>query len=65
MPAYRLYRVDGAGRIVSAEWLEAADDDSAVEAARVSGNGSRCELWQRQRLVARLNPDGSSSDGSR
>ncbi len=56
MPAYRLYRVDGAGRILAAEWLEAADDEAAIELAGASSNGDRCELWQRQRLVIRLVP---------
>lgn len=58
MPAYRLYRVDGAGKILTAEWLEASDDESALDAARTSANGDRCELWQKQRLVARIH-DGT------
>lgn len=57
MPAYRLYRVDGAGRIVSAEWLEADDDESAVAQARSCAGGTRCEVWRRERLVARLDPE--------
>jgi hypothetical protein len=60
MSEYRLYRVDGAGRILSAEWLEAADDDSAVAEARTCAEGTRCEIWQRDRLVARLSPQAES-----
>lgn len=60
MSAYRLYRVDGAGKILSAEWLEAANDESAVAQARTCAEGTRCEIWQRERLVARLNPAGES-----
>jgi hypothetical protein len=59
MPAYRLYRVDGAGKILSAEWLEAPNDEAAVEAARAASAGTSCELWQRQRLIARIGRDGS------
>lgn len=67
MLAYRLYRIDGAGKIQQAEWLQAVDDDAAIEAARATCNGDRYELWQRQRLVTRLagsaakDPDSSSS----
>lgn len=53
MPAYRKYRVDGAGKIIAAEWLEAVDDDSAMKALAESGDGEDYELWCRQRLVAR------------
>ena len=56
MPAYRLYRVDGAGSILSAEWLEAADDQAALSQARARADGTWCEVWQRDRLVARLEP---------
>lgn len=52
---YRLYRIDGDGRIGAAEWLEAADDQSAGDqAARLCGDGGTVELWARDRLVARL-----------
>ena len=61
MPAYRLYHVDGAGKILSAEWLQESDDEAAIEAARASSNGGACELWQQQRLVARIGRDGTTS----
>jgi hypothetical protein len=54
---YRLYRLDGAGKIVSAEWLEADDDDHAERLARDSGTDGTCEIWQRNRLVARVGAD--------
>ena len=54
MPAYRLYHLDGAAKVSSAEWIEAADDAAAIEQARDKCAVRRCELWQRQRLVARL-----------
>lgn len=55
MNNYRLYRIDGAGRIDAAEWLEAADDRSARDqAASLCVDGGSVELWARDRLVARL-----------
>jgi len=65
MSDYRLYCLDGAGRINSAEWIEAEDDEAAVIRARDVKNGAlKCEVWQGRRLVARL--DGASLiDGKR
>lgn len=53
MPTYRLYRLDGAGRISGADWIEAADDDAARKQAREQANSGRYELWERERLVDR------------
>ena len=55
MRSYRLYRLDGAGRIMTAEWMEAADDDGAAEQAHDRRGGEAYELWDRQRLIARVN----------
>jgi len=52
---YRLYCLDGANKVASAEWIEADDDDAAIEVAREKLDGHECELWQSSRLVARLN----------
>lgn len=57
MSAYRLYRIDGAGRFSTAEWIEADDDQAAVAAVVAGGASDRYELWQRDRLVARIGPD--------
>lgn len=55
MKNYRLYRIDGAGRISAAEWIEAANDRSATEqAAALCADGGTVELWARDRLVARV-----------
>ena len=54
MAGYRLYSLDGAKKVVSAEWIEADDDESAVEVAKEKMDGHGCELWKRTRLVARL-----------
>jgi hypothetical protein len=56
MPAYRLYDLDGAGRFSAAEWIEADDDASAADAARVLGKTCRCELWHGPKFVATINP---------
>ncbi len=64
MSAYRLYHIDGGGRFSAAEWIEAADDDAAIEAARALNKSIACELWQGQRFVGRveISPPGGESD---
>ena len=54
---YRLYRLDGAGKIVGAEWLTAADDDDAARQAREDQGQSTLEVWDRNRLVIRIEPN--------
>jgi len=51
LPAYRLYRLDGASKIVSADWIEADADADAARRAYEMMNGHRFELWQRNRIV--------------
>jgi hypothetical protein len=58
LPTYRLYRLDGAGRISNAEWIEAADDEEARSKAQGQSFG-RYELWERHRLVERVNGERS------
>ena len=55
MPAYRLYRLDGAGNFTSAEWFESEADDAALSHAEAQTEG-RFELWHRERLVGRSAP---------
>lgn len=52
VPAYRLYRLDGADKIDSADWIEAATEESAISAARERVSGG-FELWHGRRLVVR------------
>ncbi len=54
VPSYRLYCLDGAGKIATAEWLEAADQEDAVRKVRERKLGLTCELWHRNRLLARI-----------
>ena len=59
MTDYRLYRLDGDGKIGFAEWIQAASDQEAIGAAeRMWPDATRCEIWQRNRLVAKLNGSG-------
>ncbi len=53
LPNYRLYRIDGAGRISGAEWVDAADDVEARSKALTQCPSGRYELWERKRLVER------------
>lgn len=55
MASYRLYCLDGAGRISLADWFDAPSDDEALKQARILKQGAvRCEVWQGNRLVGRL-----------
>ena len=56
---YRLYCLDGANKVASAEWIDADDDKAAIEAAKILMDGHDCELWERTRLVVRI-PHGRS-----
>lgn len=52
--SYRLYCLDGAGKIVTAEWIEASSDEDAADRARNHSTGLVREVWDRTRLVARI-----------
>ena len=54
MANYRLYGLDEVNKVASGEWIEADDDERAIEVAKQLMDGHDCELWQRTRLVARL-----------
>ena len=50
---YRYYDLDSVGHFGSGEWLEANNDEDAVEQI-VSRHGvARWEIWQGERIVAR------------
>lgn len=57
MANYRLYCLDGRGKISAAEWLEAEDNAAAVVAARKLGKSVSCELWLRDRMIERIEPE--------
>ena len=60
MRAYRLYRFDGASRIISAEWMEAANDAEALCVAKREDQALTREVWERDRLVGRVGPEPQS-----
>lgn len=65
MPAYRLYHLDGSGRVDSAEWLEAADDSNAAAlAGKQAMKALSAELWQGKRRVACLTQNGITLDAA-
>jgi len=54
MTIYRAYRLDHAGRIITADWIEAPDDAAAKAEAKqdLCEDGiPALELWQATRLV--------------
>lgn len=58
---YRLYRLDGAGKIIAADWLEAESDEDALCEAAERTPSRTFELWERERLVARVR-DGKTGN---
>ena len=52
---YRLYYLDGNGRIGLADWIKAPDDLDANRQARVlRHNALKCEVWKDDRLIAHM-----------
>lgn len=64
MTHYRLYRLDGTGRIAAAEWLEAETDGAAIEASTALKKAWPCELWDRNRFVAKIPAFGLAGEAS-
>jgi hypothetical protein len=54
MPSYRVYSVDGNGRIHGDRTLAAADDDDAIFAVRAMGRPDNTEIWLQDRRVAKI-----------
>jgi hypothetical protein len=52
MATYRLYLMDGLGKIGTVEFLEAADDREAVHLACEMRLSVSAEIWDRDRFVA-------------
>ena len=52
--SYRLYRLDGAGKISTAEWIQAERDDEAVSKLAALDEKGPCELWEGRRVVIRI-----------
>lgn len=54
MANYRTYCLDGANNVLSAQWIEADDDEAAIEMVKQQHDGHKCELWEGRRLVAEV-----------
>ena len=55
MADYRVYCMDGTGRIHYAEPVEASDDQDAIRKVHdLKLNALKCEIWLGERLVATL-----------
>jgi hypothetical protein len=55
---YRLYCLDALGRIGMAEWIDAENDQDAIQQAQLlKRDAMKCEIWNGSRLVARLDAD--------
>lgn len=62
MHHYRVYCLDGAGKISLAEWIEAGDDADATQQAHDLKRGAlKCEVWQGDRLVATIDGQALSA----
>jgi hypothetical protein len=51
---YRIYCLDGANTIASADWVEAADDAAALRAVKKRFARQKCEIWDGPRLVGQV-----------
>lgn len=54
LKTYRVYCFDVARKMVTADFIEAADDEEAIASAEAAGIASKCEIWDERRLVAQL-----------
>ena len=61
MATYRLYLMDGLGKIGSVQYLEAQDDREAIQIACEMELNVIAEIWDRDRFVAGI-PAACSDD---
>ena len=61
MANFRLYRLDGAGKIGTAEWMEAEDENHALELARALNASTTIEIWNRNKLIGRVAPGSNGA----
>ena len=54
---YRIYCYDAAENSVSADEIHASSDEEVIAHVEAEGFGSRCEIWDGDRLVAQLNAE--------
>ena len=51
---YRIYCFDGSNMTLTGDLIQAANDEDAIAKAEARGFGSKCEIWQGNRLIAEL-----------
>ena len=51
---YRAYYFDAKQRILTADWVKADTDEQALADVQAGEFGTKCEIWDGQRLVAQL-----------
>ena len=56
MADYRLYCLDGTGRFTKAHEINAGTDQEAIQEAQALKLPVACELWERARKVAVVEP---------
>jgi len=61
MRNYRLFKLERNGCVLDADWIEARDDEDAAMLSAEFGAGSRCEIWERDRLVGMTEPFGEGT----
>jgi hypothetical protein len=54
LKSYRIYCYDARMKTVNSDFIDAANDDEAIAGAEARGFGSKCEIWDGNRLVAQL-----------
>jgi hypothetical protein len=58
MVQYRLYCRNDRGGFSAAHDIDADDDSQALAKAKGMQISTQCELWERGRMVAKLDPQG-------
>jgi hypothetical protein len=61
MQNYRVFCLDLHGRSVEAKELKASSDEEAIRKAKVLPGLRQCEIWQAQRLVAKITEFSTAS----
>lgn len=56
MSGYRVYILNGAGRIESVASLNALSDEEAIALVKARKLPQECEIWHADRQVARVHP---------
>ena len=54
MGEYRLYCLNENRHIAHGEWFDAEDDNNAIAIVTAKKLGLHCELWEGNRLVAKI-----------